>query len=171
MKLTRVLITFLVGLLHCILASAKDPAMLAEQQAAQFMDGYLAVYNRRLNHPERSAQFRSELAEIVHTPLLLSPPTGAPQVPQLDDFTNNFEGFVTNLEGKGVVRLQWHQTQFHALSPNKVLANNIGHGVTAGGDVAYETISLYLLYRATPEQAWQIVMFSPYSKNNPVSLN
>jgi len=143
-----------------------------EQQASQFMDEYLAVYNRRLNRPEHSDLFRSELAALVHTPLLLSPPTGTPQVPSsADHLARNFEAFVTQLEGKDVVRLEWQQTQFRVLTPNKVLANNIGHGVTANGDVAYETISLYLLHRPSPDESWKIAMFSPYSLSHKLSLD
>jgi len=137
-----------------------------EREAANFFENYLAVYNRRFGHPERSAQFRKELGNLVQMPLLISPPMNAPQTPPSKDvFTENFEGFVKMLEGKNVTRLEWQQLQLHVLTPNKVLANNIGYGYTETGEVAYETVSLYLIYRH--DDSWKIAMFSPYDvKNN-----
>lgn len=140
-----------------------------EREASAFFDDYLAVYNNRFGHPERSAQFRQELGDLVQMPLLISPPINAPQTPPSKEaFTKNFEGFVKMLEGKKVTRLEWKQKQLHVLTPNKVLANNIGYGYTDAGEVAYETISLYLIYRH--DDAWKIAMFSPYNVENNLRL-
>lgn len=143
---------------------------LIEQQATEFFDDYLAVYNRRLGHPNRSTQFRLEIGEIAHMPLLLAPPGGQPQVPESrESFAVGFEGFLSGLESKGVTRLQWQQVSVHVLTPNMVLANNIGHGVNDAGDILYETISIYLLVRNGNK--WQIALFSPYDLDKAVRIS
>lgn len=140
-----------------------------EREVAAFFDGYLAVYNQRFGRPERSAQFRQELSEQVHMPFLQSPPMSAPRVPDsVETFTSSFEGFVSMLERKGVSRLQWERMEFQVLTANKVLASNIGVGVSEDGEIVYETASLYLLYRT--EGGWKITMFSPYDVDKAVRL-
>ncbi|MFK7956874.1 MAG: hypothetical protein AB8B96_12345 [Lysobacterales bacterium] len=157
-------------MIACNWASAvANQNALIEQEARAFFDRYLATYNNRFGHPDRSDQFRQQLGELVQIPLLQAPPMSAPLVPDsLDTFTRNFEGFVTMLEGKNVVKLEWQQVEIQVLTPNKVLANNIGFGFTADGEVAYETISLYLLYRNGDN--WKIAMFSPYQMDNAIHL-
>jgi len=143
---------------------------LIEQQAAEFFDDYLAVYNRRFGHPNRSAQFRLEIGEIAHMPLLLAPPGGQPQVPESrESVARNFERFLSDLESKGVTKLQWQQVSVHVLTPNRVLANNIGQGVNDAGEILYETISIYLLVRNGNK--WQIAMFSPYDLDKAVHID
>ena len=140
-----------------------------EREVNAFFDEYLGVYNRRFGRSDRSAAFRKELGELVHTPLMQSPPMGPPMVPEsMEAFTRGFEGFVSMLEEKEVRRLVWQQQEFQVLTPRKVLANNIGIGLTSDGQVAYETVSLYLLYRT--EAGWKIAMFSPYDPDNPLHL-
>ncbi|WOJ97391.1 hypothetical protein R0137_02180 [Congregibacter brevis] len=140
-----------------------------EREASDFFDAYLAVYNKRFGHPERSAQFRQELSDLVQMPLLISPPMSAPQTaPSKEAFAKNFEGFVKMLEGKSVTRLEWQETQFHVLTDNKVLANNVGFGYTDTGEIAYETVSLYLIYRH--DDSWKIAMFSPYDVDSYLQL-
>ena len=134
-----------------------------------FFDDYLSVYNRRFGHPERSAQFRKELGDLVRMPLLQVPPAGAPFAPEsVEALGAGFERFVTMLEQRGVARLRWQQVQLNRLSENKVLANNVGHGVNEDGEVVYETVSLYLLYR--DESGWRISLFNPYSLENRLSI-
>jgi len=140
-----------------------------DSEAREFLDDYLSVYNRRFGHPELSKQFREDLQNFVHDSLLLSPPTTPPQIlPSKEKFAQAFEGFVTGLEKKGVVRLQWDKVQVKQLAPNKILANNIGHGVTDKGEVVYETISIYLLYKVDGD--WKIAMFSPYLLENAIDI-
>ncbi|MEM7280876.1 MAG: hypothetical protein AAF438_04545 [Pseudomonadota bacterium] len=162
--------TFFVLLVMCSPLSANDDGNRStEHEVSKFMNNYLGVYNRRFGHPDRSQQFRNELGKLVVMPFLMAPPMGKPQVPEsLDVFTANFESFVTMLEGKQVVRLEWAQEEYKVLTPNKVLANNIGQGLTEDGEVAYETVSLYLLYRE--QDGWRIAMFSPYLVENTLSL-
>jgi len=151
----------------CCAASADPPSAheLLELEAKGFMDRYLAVYNRRFGHPERSEQFRRELGELVLTPLMVAPPMTKPRVPiSLGAFTENFEGFVKMLESRGVTRLKWQRTQLQILTENKILANNVGHGLNAAGETVYETVSLYLLFR--DEGSWKIALFSPYDTEN-----
>jgi hypothetical protein len=151
----------------CCSASADPPSAreLIEFEAKGFMDRYLAVYNRRFGHPERSEQFRRELGDLVLMPLLVAPPMTKPRVPtSLGNFTKNFEGFVSMLESKGVTRLEWQRTQLQVLTANKVLANNVGHGLNAAGEIVYKTVSLYLLFR--DDGAWKIALFSPYDTEN-----
>ncbi len=154
----------------CSTAFAEEPDTLRiEQEAAAFFDNYLDVYNRRLGHPERSEQFRSEISAVVHLPVMQSPPTSLPFVTEsADDFGRNFEAFLTGLEKKGVTRLIWDKTSFHLLSPRKLLANNIGHGIDENGNVLYETISLYLLVR--DDNDWRISLFSPYLIENELQV-
>ena len=143
--------------------------MQLEMEASKFMDDYLAVYNRRFGRPQRSQQFREELGNLVTMPFIQSPPTSKPRVPATrEEFTKNFEGFVTMLEGRGVVRLVWAKKELRVLSSKKVLVNNIGHGLTADNEIAYQTISLYLLYRE--DDVWRIAMFSPYDLENQLEL-
>ena len=154
-------------LVTCCTTSADPPTArdLLELEAKGFMDRYLEVYNRRFGHPERSEQFRRELGELVLMPLLLAPPMTRPRVPaSLGAFTKNFEGFVEMLEAREVKRLVWQRVQLQVLTPNKILANNVGHGLNAAGDVVYETVSLYLLFR--DEGSWKIALFSPYDPAN-----
>jgi hypothetical protein len=123
------------------------------------------VYNRRLGNPDRSEQFRRELSEMVLMPLMVAPPMAKPRVPNsMGAFTENFEGFVSMLETSGVTRLEWQRTQMQVLTKNKILANNVGHGVNAAGEIVYETVSLYLLFRSNGK--WQIALFSPYDTEN-----
>ncbi|MEM9531446.1 MAG: hypothetical protein AAGA23_11035 [Pseudomonadota bacterium] len=164
---------FFAGLLvlfsNSVTADAADPQLI-NREVSDFFDEYLSVYNRRFGKPERSEQFRREIGELVTFPLLQAPPVGQPRVPEnLDAFARGFESFVSSLEKKSVQRLVWESVEFEILTPNKVLANNIGVGLTADGAVAYETVSLYLLYRT--ENGWKIVMFSPYDRNNTLQLS
>lgn len=169
MTLFKAICASLLLAMSTFVSASENDSQAIEREAAAFLDNYLSVYNRRFGHPERSAQFRRELGELVHMPFLQAPPTGKPLVPEsLEAFTASFEGFVSMLEQKNVDRLEWQQVQLHVLTPNKVLANNIGRGLTVNGEVAYETISLYLLYRG--EDGWKIAMFSPYYINNALSL-
>lgn len=139
-------------------------------QAREFFDDYLAVYNRRFGHPERSVQFRTELIGLVHDELMISPPNSPPQVlTDLQLFAKSFEGFVTGLEKKGAVRLQWKNVELKELAPNKILANNIGHGMNAEGELVYETVSLYLLFKV--EGQWKIALFSPYLPENTLDID
>ncbi|MEO0422415.1 MAG: hypothetical protein AAF184_08790 [Pseudomonadota bacterium] len=161
------LLLALTGTALAAAADIDDPK--TKQEVDAFFDGYLAVYNRRFGHPERSTQFREELSQQVLMPFLQSPPMSTPRVPEtVESFTAGFEGFVTMLEGKGVERLEWVSREFQVLSDNKVLANNVGVGFTEGGEIAYETASLYLLYRT--EEGWRIVMFSPYDRDKLLRL-
>ncbi len=139
-------------------------------QARAFFDDYLSVYNRRFGNPKGSEQFREELIALVHDSLMLSPPNSAPQVlSDMELFAKSFEGFVTSLEKKGAVRLQWKNVELRELTPNKILANNIGHGVNAEGEIVYETISIYLLYKV--EGQWKIALFSPYLPENAIDID
>ncbi len=165
------LIAVVCGLFACAMAQASqhDENTAIESELEQFFDDYLAVYNRRFNNPEGSDIFRQQITALVHDPLLLSPPASKPQAPEsMAVFARSFEAFVTQLEQRGVQRLQWHNTQLRVLTPNKVLANNIGHGIDKDGNVAYETISLYLVYRT--DDGWKIAMFSPYSLDNALDI-
>ena len=156
--------------LACTSILADEPdSRLAEWEASAFFNDYLDVYNRRFGHPERSEQFRSEISTLVNFPVMQSPPTGLPFVTESkEDFGRNFEGFLIGLEKKGVSQLVWKKTSFHALSPNKVLANNIGHGVDDDGNILYETVSLYLLVKG--DDGWRISLFSPYLLDNDLQI-
>lgn len=167
MKSLFVIVVFLV----CSTCFAGEADRLAiEQEAAAFFDEYLQVYNRRFGHPEHSQQFRAEIGAVVTMPVLQSPPTSPPFMTDSDaDFGRNFEGFLVNLEKKGVTQLIWNKTDFHVLSPTKLLANNIGHGIDDHGNVLYETISLYLLVRG--DEGWRITLFSPYLIENELQIS
>ncbi len=166
-KVSVVLIS--VFYIPSIAGAEDDRDARTKVEVSNFMDEYLGVYNRRFGYPERSAQFREELGRLVTMPFLQSPPTTKPRVPETRaEFTKNFEGFLNMLEDKGVVRLVWAQKEFKVLTPNKVLVNNIGQGLSADNKVVYETVSLYLLYRE--DQGWRIAMFSPYSVENLIHL-
>lgn len=169
MKLFKVMFTTLI-LTLCVCANAEtSDRQKIEEDAAAFLDRYLAVYNRRFGHPERSAQFRKELGDLVSAPMMLAPSMSKPQVPpSTDAFTQGFEGFVKMLESKNVARLQWQSVELHVLSENKVLANNVGHGITHTGELAYETVSLYLIYRVA--DSWKIALFSPYEMENKLRI-
>ena len=51
-----------------------------------------------------------------------------------------------------------------ALSPSKAVANNVGHGIDADGQVVYETASVYLVYRS--DASWVIQTLNPYLLEN-----
>ncbi|GAB4200303.1 MAG: hypothetical protein Tsb002_36390 [Wenzhouxiangellaceae bacterium] len=140
-----------------------------EEEVRQFFEQYLAVYNRRFDHPQDDTAFKEDMAGFLHGPLLQLPPTSPPRLMESAELAaSNFAGFVALLEQKGVRRLYWHEMQLQVLTPTKVLANNIGHGVDAEGNVVYETISVYLLYKS--EAGWRIVVFSPYQMANKFEL-
>lgn len=156
----------LLTLSYSALADPNERQMI-ELEAQAFMERYLNVYNRRFGHPERGEQFRKELGELVGMPLLVSPPTSTPRVPpSREAFTKSFEAFVRMLDTKQVARLEWERLNLQVLTRNKVLANNIGHGYNEAGELVYETVSLYLLYRDDSEGEWKIVLFSPYDIEN-----
>ncbi len=141
-----------------------------KSEVKQFFDTYLKTYNQRFGRPDRTESFINSLSNLVHQPFIMSPPTGAPFQPKDQAaFTQVFNGFVQQLEKKGAVKLTWKSVDFEILSPNKVLANNIGIATNVKGDVIYETISVYLLYRS--EDGWKIVLFSPYELERSVVLN
>lgn len=140
------------------------------KEATAFFDQYLDTYNQRFGHPERSTHFRESLKRLVTDTVMFSPPSGKPQAPpSKDEFAKGFETFVMNLEKKGVVKLQWEKVDINLLSPNKILANNVGIGVDAQGNVHYQTISLYLLVKI--DEKWQIALFSPYLKEYALKIN
>ncbi|MEM7704578.1 MAG: hypothetical protein AAF358_03445 [Pseudomonadota bacterium] len=172
MKTTKILIMATM-LLVCSTSNA-DPensnAPQYEREAVAFFDAYLGVYNRRFGRPELSETFRQELSEIVYFPVLQSPASGQPRVPaSMEKFTRGFEGFVTMLERKGVHRLAWESQEFHQLSENKLLANNVGVGYSVEGEPVYHTASLYLVYQT--DAGWKITLFSPYDVDKPLHLS
>ncbi len=163
----------LVALIVCATAAADSEnvsSLQLQREAAEFFDAYLSVYNRRFGRPELSERFREELSDLVHFPVMQSPAMGTPRVPDsMDSFTQGFEGFVKMLERKNVHRLAWKAQEFHQLSDNKVLANNVGVGYSVEDEPVYQTASLYLLYRT--EDGWKITLFSPYDVDRPLHLS
>ncbi len=138
-------------------------------QAAQFFQIYLNTYNKRFNHPEKANDFINELSQLINEPFIMSPPKGKPFYPQTPELmTRAFDGFVQNLEQKGVTELIWKEVNFHVLTQNKILANNVGHGIDKDGKVVYETVSVYLINRDNNQ--WKISVFSPYTINNKLSF-
>lgn len=83
-------------------------------------------------------------------------------------YARNLEAFVGLLEAKGVTRLEYQYTEIQVLTPNKVLANNLGRGFSESGDVLYETISIYFLYKN--DDRWQIAMLNAYEVGNAFTL-
>lgn len=169
----KILFQSLVGLVLSLgmasLGAAQDSsAVVAEVDA--FFDRYIATYNRRFGYPARDAVFREEIVEYLNTPLLQAPPNRTPwMVDSAEQVGRNFAGFVSQLESKGVARLQWREKQLNVLSPTQVLASNVGEGVDADGNVIYETVSIYLVYNI--EGRWKIISFSPYAMENRLSLS
>lgn len=142
----------------------------AEVQATEFFEQYIGLYNQRFGHPERSDMFREEMARLMFEPLLQVPPKGAPRVHESRQaFVKNLEGFVSQLEKLGVVELKYDQIQLHRLTANKLIANNIGHGLNENGDVVYKTISLYLLFRA--DEQWQLSVLHGYDVDKALNLS
>lgn len=165
----RTIVKTLVLLFFLESAIAAQSVTDDEHSLRTFFAEYLDIYNRRFGHPDRSAQFRSELQSVVLLPLMQAPPSSAPRVVETADVLGrNFEGFVTQLEKKGVAELRWNSVELQMLSENKAIANNIGHGVDADGNVVYETVSVYLLYRQ--DGKWRIFLFSPYALDKRISL-
>lgn len=166
MKIMRPLVP-LILCTACTTSPAAD--MSLEQQAAVFFEHYIGLYNQRIGHPEQSEAFRYEMARLIHEPMLNSPFKGKPPMSvSSDGFAGNLESFVTVLEELGVTRLQYEQIQVHVLTPNKIIANNIGHGINEAGEILYETISVYFLYRA--DDQWQIAMLNAYDIDNALNL-
>ncbi|MEL7449007.1 MAG: hypothetical protein AAFN78_07340 [Pseudomonadota bacterium] len=147
------------------LCETADAATL-KQEATAFFHTYLGTYNKRLAEPESEQAFLDELRSLINTPFIMAPPSAnAPFYPESEEmFARGFGGFVKQLERKGAVRMEWQEINVEVLTPNKVLANNIGHAFNASGDVVYETISLYLLHRS--DSGWKIAVFSPYDVAN-----
>ncbi len=169
--LTRRLIQFFTMLLLLISGTgcAAQDSRPVEAEVAQFFDKYIETYNRRFGKPEADAVFQREIAQYLNAPLMQAPPNRSPRVVESAEVAGrNFAGFVAQLESKGVQRLQWHEKQLWVLSPTQVLASNVGHGVNAEGDIVYETVSIYLVYKV--EGAWKIVSLSPYQMENKISL-
>ena len=72
----------------------------------------------------------------------------------------NFLGFTKNLDKQGVRSLEWKDVRIHVLTPTKALANNYAHGIDEEGNVVYETVSVYLIYKT--DEGWRIQTFNPY---------
>lgn len=162
---------WMVGLVLLVgfapLGSAGDDLPVAAQ-VDRFFDAYIGTYNRRFGNPDRDAAFRTEILEHLNVPLLQAPPNRSPiMVESADRVARNFASFVAQLEQKGVVRLQWQDKQLKVLSPTQVLASNVGHGVDAQGNLLYETVSIYLVYKI--EGRWKIISFSPYQVDNAIA--
>ncbi len=167
MKLLQTLLILMLCPTCVDYANAESPS---ENQATEFFEHYLDLYNQRFGHPEHSEMFRSEMAKLMYEPLLQVPPKGDPIVHNSRDvFVKNLEGFVTQLEKLGVVRLRYDQMQLHMLTPNKLIANNIGHGLNEAGEVVYKTISIYLLYRVDNE--WQLTLLHGYDIDKALNFN
>ncbi len=159
-------ISLLLGPAH--LSAAQD-TLRVEAEVDQFFDQYIATYNRRFDNPQADALFQTEIVEHLYTPLLQAPPARPPRVLESAEAVGrNFAGFVAMLERKGVQRLQWQQKQLRVLSSTQVLANNAARGIDAAGNVVYETVSIYLVYKI--EDRWKIISFSPYGIENRIAL-
>ncbi|MEM7277166.1 MAG: hypothetical protein AAF385_03485 [Pseudomonadota bacterium] len=167
MKLLQTLLILMLCL-TCVDYAKAEPS--PQDQATEFFEHYLDLYNQRFGHPENSEMFRSEMAKLMYEPLLQVPPKGSPIVHNSRDaFVKNLEAFVTQLEKLGVVRLRYDQMQLHMLTPNKLIANNIGHGLNEAGEVVYKTISIYLLYRA--DERWQLTLLHAYDMDKEISIS
>lgn len=157
---------FLMGLGAA--CAAQDPVAV-QAEVDQFFDRYIATYNRRFGKPEADTAFQKEIAEYLNAPLLQAPPNRPPRVTESAEVAGrNFAGFVSLLESKGVERLQWHEKQLWVLSPTQVLASNVGHGVNADGEIVYETVSIYLVYKI--DERWKIISLSPYEIDHKITL-
>lgn len=158
-------LAFLMGIAPLCGARENPPV---EAQVDQFFDQYISTYNRRFGNPGADAAFRAEILEHLNVPLLQAPPNRSPMmVESADRVARNFAGFVAQLEQKGVERLQWQEKQLRVLSPTQVLASNVGHGVDADGNILYETVSIYLVYKI--EGRWKIISLSPYQMENKIA--
>lgn len=169
MKITRY--SWMLGLALLLgmapLYAAQD-ALPVEKEVDQFFDRYINTYNRRFGKPERDAAFKAEIVEHLNVPLLQAPPNRAPMmVESAERVGRNFAAFVSQLEKKGVERLQWQEKHLKVLSPTQVLASNVGHGVDADGNVLYETVSIYLVYKIDGD--WKIISLSPYQVDNKIA--
>lgn len=165
----KVLRTLLLSMVCTIAAASPNTNDSLEDQALDFFEQYIGLYNHRLGHPERSDWFQTEMAKLIHAPILNVPLNGAPRATATSsEYASNLDTFIAQLESRGVSRLQYLNIQVHALTPNKVIANNLAHGFNNAGDVLFETISIYLLYQ-NGEQ-WQIAMLNAYDVANALDF-
>lgn len=176
MKTIRLLflsLTFICMTSACTSINAREATIKETQpshaqlkkEATDFLNVYLNAYNKRFGHPERKESFMAELTGLLNDPFILAPPKNKPFSP---DNLTGFERFVQGLEKKGAVKLRWEEMNLHVLTEKKILANNVGFGIDAGGKVVYETVSVYLLYRT--DNGWKIVLFSPYDMQNKLTF-
>jgi hypothetical protein len=154
-----------VVLLAALPTSAAQDAADVEGEVRDMLERYLAVYNRRFSDAASETEFKSDIVGFLRMPLVMFPPTGAPSViASPDEAARNFAGFTSMLKSKGVIQLRWHDRQLQVLTPTKVLVNNLGHGVDEEGNLVYETVSVYLLFKSSA--GWQIQTLSPYFVEN-----
>lgn len=140
-----------------------------EREVTDFFTEYLQSYNRYFADPENDPELRV-ITEHFQMPLMQAPPVGQPFVPESrEQFAAGLKGFINNLSDKGVESLQYKEVQIHILTPTKVVASNIGHGIGQDGDVVYETVSLYLLHRS--KVGWKIALISPYAIERALNLD
>lgn len=148
---------------------AEDDSTQIIDEVRSMFGQYMAVYNRRFNNAIDDAGYKNEIAEYLYAPLLMFPPTSKPAVLDTPEAAaENFAGFTAMLMRKGVTRLKWHDMQLQVLSPTKVLANNVGRGTDIDGNIVYETVSVYIVFKS--ENGWKIQTLNPYLVENKIDI-
>ncbi len=171
MKLLSTLLASLIFVL-CIGTTSSTAAIESEaleENIREMFESYINVYNRRFQSRTGDAEFREEIVQYLHTPLVMFPATSPPQVVETSaKAAANFAGFTNMLISKGVKNLEWQDLQIRVLSPNKAIANNVGHGTDAEGRLVYETVSVYLVLKS--DAGWVIQTLNPYLIDQRFSL-
>lgn len=156
------ILTLSIGAAH---ASASDNSGQVLKEVHAMFDAYMEVYNRRFTNVIDDEGYQTEIAQYLYAPLLMFPPTNKPAVMDTPEAAaKNFAGFTAMLMRKGVTRLKWHDMQLRVLSPTKVLANNVGRGSDVDGNLVYETVSVYVVYKS--DDGWKIQTLNPYLVEN-----
>lgn len=180
MKTQKYKITLQLTLWLALLSFTQLHAATQEKQSDEtikaevsvFFDAYLDTYNQRFGYPEKAEVFVESLSKLIHTPFVMAPPSGQVFYPNTPDLlTRSFDGFVQQLEKKGVAQLVWASESYTVLTNQKVLVNNKALGLDEKGNTVYKTQSIYLAVKS--EKGWQIALFNPYDidRNLDVKLN
>lgn len=178
MKIQKIKMTLQIALWIGLLGFSHLHAATQEKQSDEaikaevsvFFGAYLDTYNQRFGYPERAKTFIESLSQLIHTPFVMAPPNGKvfyPDSPEL--LTRSFDGFVQQLEKKGVVKLVWETESYVVLTDKKVLVNNKGLGLNGNGETVYETQSIYLAVKS--EKGWKIALFNPYDIDRNLDVN
>lgn len=143
-----------------LLLATTSTAVAKEASLEKFFRDYISSYNDYFEAGENADI--DEVMAHFYEPTMQIPPRGNPVVATTRaDLSRNFVGFLTMLQAKGTVRLEWERLQLVQLGPDNAIGSNIARALDADGQVVDRRSSVYSIYRT--ESGWQIAVIQSHA--------